>query len=365
MNFKAIYIDENIKSTKLAQEIERKYPHKTTVNKFSADLDFFAGKKYLALKSAKGEFLRSCASLNENEYCCCNTYVISTISQCPFTCTYCFLPSYLNTPYIYVISDLDKIVAEIKNKVQQEPNKLFRIGTWELGDSLALETITKQAEYLINNLVNEPNILLDLRTKSANVSNLLKLKHQNRVVVSWTLNPQPVISMYEKGTASLDSRLKAMCKVISAGYKVSLHFDPMLIHSNWQKNYKNLIDTIFNLIPIEKITWISIGSMRFTVEMKKIIEKQFPASDILDHEIVLGNDNKLRYVKPLRIKLYKNLYQAIINNLNWQKISPQDRPFIYLCMERADMWQKIFGYAPKNTQEVDRLLTQKCNWFTV
>ena len=42
----------------------------------------------------------------------------------------------------------ERIDPEVKEKLEREPWRLFRIGTWELGDSLALEGKTGQAAEL-------------------------------------------------------------------------------------------------------------------------------------------------------------------------------------------------------------------------
>ena len=46
-------------------------------------------------------------------------------------------------------------------------------------------------------------------------------------------------------------------------------------------------------------------------------------------------DGKLRYIKPLRIEIYQRMVE-------WLR-AYDDQLFIYLCMERADVWQEVFG----------------------
>ena len=114
----------------------------------------------------------------------------------------------------------------------------------------------------------------------------------------------------------LDSRLRAMEKVAKAGYLVSLHFDPMIIHNGWEHGYEDLVSQVSQAVPAESIAWISVGSLRFNPEMKKTIEDNFPASRITSAEMILGDDGKVRYVKPLRLELYHLIYNAIQKQLN-------------------------------------------------
>jgi spore photoproduct lyase len=261
------------------------------------------------------------------------------------------LQNYLNDKEPYAIKNINSVLKEIRHKIAEKPWKFYRIGTWELGDSLAFEKETKQAEKLIMAFANIPQAFLELKTKSNCVDSILNLKHKVRTIISWSLNPQEIISKDEKKTADLEQRLQAMQKVVKAGYLTALHFDPIIFHDNWEKNYEDLIKNIFTKISAEKIAWISIGSLRFNPEMKKQIEQNFPKSKITLPEMVLGDDNKMRYLKPVRLEMYKKIYA-------WLKLNGAKNVFTYLCMERPDMWEKVFGFSPKSIEEQNYLFTK-------
>jgi spore photoproduct lyase len=307
------------------------------------------GKRYLHLTSKRGETMHPCASMSA-EYICCNVQVLETVSNCLSDCSYCFLQNYLNDGRIKVVGDTDAVIKEVKEKTEAEPWRFFRIGTWELGDSLVLETLTGTASLLVEAFASIPNVVLELKTKSDDVNGLLDLNHGGRTVIGWSLNPQAVISSEEHGTADLDSRLKAMERVVKAGYLVSLHFDPMIIHNGWEHGYENLISQVSQAVPAESIAWISVGSLRFNPEMKKTIEDNFPASRITSAEMILGDDGKMRYVKPLRLGLYHLIYNAIQKHLNKDIMT-------YLCMERWDVWKRIFGCSPRSSGHLDYIFT--------
>lgn len=312
--------------------------------------NFREGKQKLEIIPKQGNVMDQCASLDDR-YICCNTYVIKTVSNCPFECTYCFLQNYLNNTTMSLIGDIPAVMEEVRENLNKEPWRFFRIGNWELGDSLALEDKVNQAETLINHFASLNQAILDLRTKGDNVDSLLNLDHKGRTVIGWTLSPDSIIKKEELKTASLKNRIEAMAKTVNAGYLTAFHFDPMLYHKNWENNYTKMIDAIFEKIPVEKIAWISIGSMRFNPEMKKILENNYPGSKLTSAELILGDDHKMRYVKPLRAKMYKTLYDAIIKN-GGKEIHT------YLCMERWDMWDKILGYHPDSIGHHDYFFTQ-------
>ena len=316
----------------------------------SRTLDFKEGKKEVASVPKKGEAMGACATFNE-KYICCRVNVLRSVHNCPFECTYCFLQNYLNDGMTKVVSDVDALISEVRSKITAEPGRLFRIGTWELGDSLALEGETGQAASLIKQFSGLGNAVLELKTKSDCVDNILRVEHKGKTVVSWSLNTEYVTGAEELGTAPLKRRLEAMRKVVDTGYLIGLHFDPMILHDRWERGYGSLVRRVFETIPPERVAWISIGSLRFNPEMKKKIENNYPESRLTCTEMVLGDDAKMRYVKPVRVEMYRTLYGEIIKYISKDNL-------VYLCMERWDVWDKVFGYHPESIGHLDYLFAR-------
>jgi spore photoproduct lyase len=219
-----------------------------------------------------------------------------------------------------VVDDIDDLMDEVKENIRKEPSRFFRIGTWELGDSLALEVKTGQAEKLIREF--------------ARLSNAV------------SLNTDYIVKSEEYRTASLDKRIASIRKAAEAGYLTGLHFDPMIFHDGWEDGYRKLVRSVFDAVSAERIAWISIGSLRFNPEMKKKIENNYPESRITCAEMVIGDDAKIRYVKPLRAKMYRFLYREL-------KKYVSEKNLIYLCMERWDVWDKVFGSHPDSIEHLD------------
>ena len=291
-----------------------------------------------------------CATFNM-KYLCCRVHVLKSVHNCPFECSYCFLQNYLTDGITKTVDDTDSLMEEVKDKIRREPWRLFRIGTWELGDSLALEGETGQAARLIREFSGLENALLELKTKSDCVDPILNIEHKGRTVVSWSLNTEHVIRSEEHGTASLEKRLEAIQKTADAGYLTGLHFDPMILHNDWENAYARLAGQVFEKISPDRIAWISIGSLRFNPGMKKKIENNYPDSRLTSAEMVLGDDAKVRYVKPLRVKMYQHLYSELNKYIREDNLT-------YLCMERWDVWDKVFGYHPDSIGHMDYLFAE-------
>ncbi|RAP28167.1 hypothetical protein DID78_05335 [Candidatus Marinamargulisbacteria bacterium SCGC AG-343-D04] len=320
------------------------------------------GKKNIHVVPKKGESMDTCATISD-KYICCNVKVLKSVSNCPYDCSYCFLQNYLNDGTTKVVGDIKSLMDEVKEKCAAEPDRFFRIGTWELGDSLALEDVLPQARFLIEEFASIPNAVLELKTKSDCVDSILDAAHNHRTVVSWSLNSEYIVDYQEHKTASLPKRLAALKKVTEAGYLVGLHFDPMIIHEGWKEQYKALIEQVIASTNPDQIAWISLGSLRFNPEMKKKIEQNFPASSITHSEMVKGDDGKMRYVKPLRIEMYDVFLSHLKGCLGLDDISPlspikKSTPLFYFCMERWDIWQRFFGESPTSIQHLDLLFAQ-------
>lgn len=314
------------------------------------NINFKDGKTGLHSIPKKGDAMGACATLNA-KYLCCRVHVLRSVHNCPFECSYCFLQNYLNDGATKIIDDTDTLMQEVKKKISKEPERLFRIGTWELGDSLALEKETGQAAKLIREFSGLQNAVLELKTKSDCVDSILDLAHNRRTVISWSLNPDSVIRAEEHKTANLKKRLDAMQKVFKAGYLIGLHFDPMIFHEEWEDAYSLLAEQVFKAISPESVAWISLGSLRFNPEMRKKIENNYPDSRLTCAEMILGDDAKVRYVKPLRVSMYTHLYHELKKYIS-------DENLVYLCMERWDVWDKVFGYHPDSTEHLDYMFAK-------
>ena len=81
--------------------------------------------------------------------------------------------------------------------------------------------------------------------------------------------------------------------------------------------------------------------------MKKLLEQNYPSSKLTAQEMIAGTDNKMRYAKPLRLKMYQHLLKEI------KKYQGSEEILIHLCMERWDVWKKLFGTYPKSIAELD------------
>ena len=252
-----------------------------------------------------------------------------TIINCPFNCSYCFLHTFFGKDEIVIFKDEAEVVAQVKAYLKQAKEPLH-IGTGEYSDSLALPEAVSLGKALALVFADQDKHLLELKTKSTNIDQLLDLDHKGKTVIAWSVNPEKVAREEEWGAPGLAERLKAAEKVASSGYPVAFHFDPIIYYPGWQDDYAEVVNQVFTHVDESQIAWISLGALRFPEKQKIIMIDKFKTKISFDH-FEKGIDNKLRYPVPLRVELFTYLYNQIR--------SRSKQVYVYLCMESPEVWK--------------------------
>lgn len=354
---KRLFIDEKVKGLRLTEEIREKWIGNIT---FVDDVRSFVnianrrgisleqGKESLLITENKGSFLKDCPGTNE--YICCGYKILNIAGGCPFDCSYCILQAYLNNPFITLYTNLDDMFEEL-NSMLNSPNSLFRIGTGELTDSLALEGTFGFTKYLIPYFAAQKKAVLELKTKSVNIEPLLSFEHDRRVIISWSLNSSGA-EAEEFKAPSVTARIKAAKRCKDAGYLLGFHFDPLFYSKNWFEGYRRTADELFKNITPDSMVWISLGAFRFIPSLKKVINSRFPESKIQYQEFILAKDKKMRYLQSVRVELYSRMLELIR--------SYSGSIAVYLCMESEDVWSEVFGsnWEVTNDEALSRYLDE-------
>lgn len=294
-------------------------------------------KRNICSEEHKGSFLKACPGTKPG-YLCCNYYVLNIQTNCDLDCHYCIMQSYINNGKVNIYTNIEDALKEIKIFLDNKPKSFFRIGTGELTDSLSLDYYTKFSFALVPFFAKISNAVLELKTKSDKINNLLRLNPKGNTIVSWSLNPQSIIDLYEQKTASLHKRLESAKKCLEAGYRIGLHFDPVILFSGWEKEYRNVVDLVFEHISCGQIVWISIAGFRYPQSLKTVIRERFPNTKLFTEEMVRAKDGKYRYLRPVRVRAYRQI-------INWIREYDSDVP-IYFCMESPAVWRDVFGVLP-------------------
>lgn len=358
-----LHVAEDIKDLPYTQEILRNIDLPVTVVPYGEQpqipeeeytLALAEGKKHLFLCRNRGTFFKPCPGTAE--YSCCGYHVLNIGTNCPMDCVYCILQAYLNQPWITAFVNLEDMFVELDNSLTSSPDEFFRIGTGEFTDSLALENITGLSSRLIDYFSNKENAVLELKTKSGAIETLQHLNHRGRTILSWSLNSQDIYRNQELRTATLKERLDAARLASQWGYKLAFHFDPIVLHKNWQAGYRKIIEELFHQIDPQKIVWISMGALRFIPSLKSIGNKRFPQTTIFSDEFISGLDGKSRYFRTQREEMYSFIYSLL-------RSGASEDTCIYFCMESEEMWENVMGYSPQKKGGLATMLDDAARSF--
>jgi spore photoproduct lyase len=262
-----------------------------------------------------------------NEY-----YIIHSLG-CPSDCQYCFLFDYLTHQMPTLFVNQDEILESVQTVIESRADESLTFHAGEFSDALAYDHLTEFSKSLVELFSRYDHARLELRTKSDTIKNLIGLKHKGKTIVSWTFSPQRVVQLFEYQTATADERIEAAYACQKAGYPVALRFDPIIRYPDWESGYQQLIERMAERLNSNLIFDCQLGVFRYTPGLWKVIRERFPRSWLGLQESVPSQDGKYRYLKPLRIEMYRKIIgwlRAYFPNLK-----------IELCMDSPEVEELV------------------------
>ncbi len=245
--------------------------------------------------------------------------------NCIYECEYCYLQGYFHSPDIVLFLNHEDIGREIKETIAKHDQTVwFHAG--EFSDSLALTHLTQELPFYFDLFKNLPKAKLELRTKSANTKELLKLTPQKNIITSFSLSPEKRIKKTDLKTPSLKHRLKAMAELQKVGFPLGIHLDPIIHEDQFEKSYQELFEEMAEYLDLENIEYLSMGVVRFTGSVFHQVKKNYPQSELLAAEFHSSFDGKVRYPKPFRYWILGKIKELALQ-------AGLREESLYLCME--------------------------------
>ncbi len=344
--FDRIYIHDDSRGSKLAARALEIFPSEkidfvterpfASVSGELSPAEFARSKRHLYLAPFKGQFFKRCPGSRPG-LACCNYFVLNWGQQCDMNCSYCYLQSFINSPVMTIYTNLDDALGELRAmNLGEQP---LRVGTGETVDSLSLDDLTLYSHDLIRFFADYPRWTLEFKTKSAKVEQFLGVEHAGNVVVSWSVNPQNIISAEEHLTASLGARLSAARACVERGFKIAFHIDPMIWHPDWETSYGALVDEIATRFTPSELPYMSVGALRFQPEQRAMMRERFGLkSYVTSAETFKSRDGKMRYDERVRQTMFKFVLDRFrAHSADWR---------IFMCMEAPETWLKTAGASP-------------------
>ena len=279
---------------------------------------------------------------------CCNLLTLDAVESCGFDCSYCSIQSFYNQNNV----TFDSNFAEKLGNLNLDSNKTYHIGTGQSSDSLMWGNREGLLDTLFAFARNNPNVILEFKTKSDNIGYFLQNEVPQNILCTWSLNTPTIITNEEHLTAPLHKRLDAARKVADKGVKVGFHFHPIVEYVDYLNEYKAVYKTLLKMFEPSEVALVSFGTLTF---IKPVI-KQLRSRDFhtkitqIPHEDASG---KTSYPIETKIEMFKHAYESFAP---WQK--GKDKVFFYLCMEPHELWSKTFGYQYSTNNDFEHAMLQ-------
>ncbi len=277
---------------------------------------------------------------------CCNLLTLDSLENCGFDCSYCSIQTFYADKNILFDQQFATKLAGLK----LDSSQLYHIGTGQSSDSLMWGNSHQILDTLLDFASANPNVILEMKTKSDNISYLLKTAIPPNIICTWSLSTDTIINNEEHGTVSLERRLTAARRLADRGVLVGFHFHPIIHYDKWRVEYVEVVDRLQQMFQPAEVAMISLGTLTYTKAVIKKIRERNIHSQVLKMELV-ESDGKLSYPDELKIELFSHLYGAF--SQSWHADT-----FFYLCMENRRLWKPVFGHHYDSNEQFEQDMKQ-------
>lgn len=288
-NFSHIYIEKNIRNHPKTNEILNNFNNSKVIlidnfrevfNRSRQNFGLQKNSINLILAQKKFDFLYKgsplCEDFGED-----NFYYSSNILNCIYNCDYCYLKGMYNSANIVIFVNIEDYFKDI---LQHKNEKLYICISYD-SDLLALEKFTGFTREWIKFARINPDILIEVRTKSSNFESIRDMTIPENVILAWTLSPDEVIERYEHRTPSLNSRMQNIKYAISYGIKIRISIEPVIKINDFENVYNKFIDKVFTNISSEFIRDVNVDVFRMKKEHAKKIQKMDDGLDLFSSSL--------------------------------------------------------------------------------
>lgn len=244
-------------------------------------------------------------------------YYFTHMMNCLYDCRYCFLQGMYRSAFYVLFVNYEDFAEEILSIARKHEGEEVHYFSGYDCDSLALEPVTGFCDYFLPVIRTQKNAWIELRTKSTQIRQLLAMQPLENCIVAFSLSPEDIINSLEHKTPSLQSRLNAIKKLQSRGWKTGLRFDPVIYQDDYESAYKNMFETVFSEISPELLHSVSLGGFRMPEQFFKNIIKLYP-----DEKLFSGpmekNSGLISYKQDIEQQMMETCTEQLLTHIPQQ-----------------------------------------------
>lgn len=211
-------------------------------------------------------------------------YFFKNSLNCIYDCSYCYLKwAFKNEIPVFFINyeDIKKQILKYIDKNSSETSTDIWFYSSDYSDNLATDNLTNFTSEFVPFFDWLKNTKMEIRTKSTNIKNLLKIRPSKNIEIAFSLNPNEIINRYELKSPWLDMRIKAINKLIENWWQVWIRFLPLLEIGDYKKIYTKFLEYVSQQIDFSKIYSVFIWWLLYTKQDYNNMIKKEPLLDLL------------------------------------------------------------------------------------
>lgn len=300
--FSHIYIEKEIKDHPRTRKIVSKFPnaqiitidhYKDVFNRHGQNSVIQHNAQSLILARKKDHYFYEGAPVCQ-DFGNTNFYYCSTMMNCVYDCSYCYLKGMYPSGHMVVFVNLEDYFTELDEYLKHQ--QMYVCISYD-ADLLAMESMTGYVALWSAYAAAHENLKIEIRTKCANPK-MWELPCLSNVIYAFTLSPQEMIDAFEQNTPSAAARIACATQGLQKGYPVRLCFDPMLYLPDWEKAYAGLLaqlDAAFSREGEEaensafgwsRIKDASVGTFRISQDYMKKLRRVQPYAPAVQYPYV-------------------------------------------------------------------------------
>jgi len=286
---------------------------------------------------------------------CQSAWQLHSINGCPFRCAYCSLGG-LNR----ILVNMEEYVEHLDEVCELGPCQ--RLYKWDnQTDVSCFEPEYGASKLLVEYFAHMPGKYLEIYVgKSDNVDYLLDLDHRGKTIMQWSLSPRTQSSVMEPGTAPWDRRVEAGGECREAGYITRYRLSPIIPVRNWEEEYAELVELIFQYPEPDAITlcpfgWMDVETARSCIDFD-MLDPDFVAAMEAGDPFLRARGFTSGGGRPIPHDARAYMLKVVIDDIRrYSQTIP-----IALCLETVEMWA-LFGRELGMPMDPEARSTYYCN----
>ncbi len=287
--FSAIYIESEIRDHPRSRAILKRYrdlPH-IECERFGQVFNrkaqnFRMQKQYPALILARKHGRKVLPAPAGYGFEAGQSHYFSHMLNCIYDCRYCFLQGMYRSAHCVLFVNFEDFADSIRQSIAEGGGKQVFYSGYDC-DSLALEPVSRFAEFFVPFFAQHPHAVLELRTKSTQISSLLQMAPSPNCIIAMSFTTEAVAKRWEQDVPSIEKRLAALARLQEAGWPVALRFEPLLPDAD-PNAHEKLFDLAFTRLDPGRLHSVSTGLFRMPTDFFRNTLKLYPDEPLFARE---------------------------------------------------------------------------------